>query len=345
MKYYGHSSTVYEVPDESLSKGGEGRIFEVIDKPEIVLKIYHNTPNSSLEKKLQVMCRLAKSWSADFRQFCTPPLDVIYDGNKIVGYAMRRLQGSFKPLQEIYDSYRGAGISYPNKIRAAMNLCSLTYLAHKNGIVIGDYNQKNIGVAPNGILSLFDNDSFQITDGGRTYRCIVGVMEEMAPEILLQLKKERANLITVSKDVYNQYTDRYTMALHIFHLLMNGAHPFNREIDASKLPESQTVSSASIPVTEAAMRKDFIIAHPKLFARPPKWVPDYNILSPKLQACFERAFVDGLDKPEKRPSPEEFFDALNEYLQGQQTYPQCGHVHYKDFHGNCEWCRIRKKSK
>ena len=341
--FYGRSGTVYEIPEHPICRGGEGCIYTVIGKPEIVLKIYHDSSKGDLEGKIYTMQKQAERWNPDFKWFCTPPLDLVYyDAHKFAGYAMRKLDKNFKPLCEIYDSHHGADISYQNKIRAAMNLCSLTYLAHKNNVVIGDYNQKNIGVASNGILTLFDNDSFQIRDGtGRVFRCTVGVQEEMAPEILAQLKKERADLITVSRDVYDESTDNYTMAVHIFHLLMNGAHPFNRKIDASKLPESKTISTATISLVEAAMKRDFIIAHPKMFARRPDWVPDYNILTPKLQDCFERAFVDGRNNPGKRPTPEEFFDSLTDYLDGLKTR-SCGHVHHKDYTGNCEWCRIEK---
>ena len=344
MTFYGRSGTEYVALEQPLCHGGEGSIYEVVNKPEIVLKIYHSSSEIKLAKKIYAIQKQSEKWSDDFKWFCTPPLDLVYNesNHQFAGYVMRRLKESFKPLCEIYDSHHSAEISYKNKVRAAMNLCSLTYLAHKNNVVIGDYNQKNIGVTSNGILTLFDNDSFQITDAnGHVFRCTVGVQEEMAPEILAQLKKERADLITVQKDVYNESTDNYTLAIHIFHLLMNGAHPFNRKIEASKLPESKTISSVTISLVEAAMKRDFIIAHPKLYARKPDWVPDYNILSFKLRDCFERAFVEGKNEPNKRPGPEEFFEALQEYSSGL-VVRSCGHVHHKDYIGNCEWCRIQK---
>ena len=255
---------------------------------------------------------------------------------------MKKLTGEFKALAEVYDMNEGKSISYDNKVRTAINLCFATYLAHKNNVVIGDYNQKNIAVTPHGEVFLFDNDSFQITAGSKVYRCVVGVHEEMAPEIFGKLRREKADLISVSSPVYNIYTDYYTLALHVFHLLMNGAHPFNTKIDASKLPDSKTVSSVMLPLKTAAEKGVFAIAHPTLFYTRPSWVPKYEILSDGLRDCFERAFVDGLKDPVKRPTPAELFNALVEYLNGLEQLP-CGHWHYKGYKDNCEWCRIYKK--
>ena len=251
MTYYGLTGVMYQAEDSHIKKGGEACIYKVIDKPDLLLKIYHS-PARQQEQKLKVLLRQVTHWSSQFLAYCTIPIDLIYEadprnGNaRFVGYLMNRLPGNFRELQEIYDRIHGADVSYPNKVTAAMNVCTLTYLAHENHVVIGDYQQKNIGVANNGILTLFDNDSFQIQEKGRTYRCTVGVPQEMAPEIYDVLKKTKSDLETVPVSVYTNETDLYTMALHIFHLLMNGAHPFSSRIEASALPESKTVSKVQL---------------------------------------------------------------------------------------------------
>lgn len=341
MKYIGSSGTVYNTVESVERKGGEGSVFDVEGNPGIVLKVYHDT-NKPADKIIELM-KQAKDWDHEFKKWTVAPMDCVFDENRVfVGYIMKKFNGDFKSLAEVYDMDEGKTVSYDNKVRTAMNLCSLTYLAHKNGVVIGDYNQKNIAVGSRGEVSLFDNDSFQITSGNKVYRCIVGVHEEMAPEIFGKLRKEKADLASVSTPVYNIYTDYYTLALHVFHLLMNGAHPFNTKIDASKLPESQTVSSVTLPLKTAAEKGIFAVAHPTLFYAKPSWVPKYDILSEGLRDCFERAFVDGLKDPAKRPTPSELFSALREYLDGLKKLP-CGHWHYSDYGGNCEWCRISKK--
>lgn len=349
MKYYGLTGVMYQAEDSHIKKGGEACIYKVIDKPDLLLKIYHS-PARQQEQKLKVLLRQVTHWSSQFLAYCTIPIDLIYEadprnGNaRFVGYLMNRLPGNFRELQEIYDRIHGADVSYPNKVTAAMNVCTLTYLAHENHVVIGDYQQKNIGVANNGILTLFDNDSFQIQEKGRTYRCTVGVPQEMAPEIYDVLKKTKSDLETVPVSVYTNETDLYTMALHIFHLLMNGAHPFSSRIEASALPESKTVSKVQLDFVQMAMSKYFIFAHPTAFRKPPKWAPDYHILSKNLQELFERAFIDGRDTPSKRPTPEEFYDALQDYRNGLIQLP-CGHYVYKQnyyaMNNQCSWCKIK----
>lgn len=341
MKYIGSSGKEYNTVDSVERKGGEGSVFDVVGNSDIVLKKYHDANKPS--DKITELMKQASTWDSEFKKWTVAPKDCVYDeNNAFVGYTMKKLTGSFKALAEVYDMDEGKSISYDNKVRTAMNLCSITYLAHKNNVVIGDYNQKNIAVGTRGEVSLFDNDSFQITAGNKVYRCVVGVHEEMAPEIFGKLRREKADLISVSTPVYNIYTDYYTLALHVFHLLMNGAHPFNTKIDASKLPDSKTVSSVMLPLKTAAEKGVFAIAHPTLFYTKPAWVPKYEILSEGLRDCFERAFVDGLKDPSKRPTPVELFNALKEYLNGLEKRP-CGHWHYKDYNGDCEWCRIYKK--
>ena len=347
MKLYGESGTAYETSAEPFKKGGEGSLYTVVGRPDIVIKVYHDPLRPGLYQKIKKLKELATGWDADFRAVTAPPLEVLYSSptrtpQSFMGFTMRKVQGAFKSLGEIYDQKHSAYLSYANKIRACLNICSLTYCAHQNGVVIGDYNQKNIGVAPDGRMTLFDNDSFQIGDSA--LRCIVGVHEEMAPEVLLELKKNKADLITIGKRVYNPNTDRYTMALHIFHLLMAGAHPFNHRIDAGQLSSSKTVSSVTIGTVEAAQRKLFVYANPSVFRKPPKHFPSYQILPEELRSCFERAFIDGLDEPDKRPSPKEFYEVLKTYLQCL-TPSKCGiarHHLYQGYNGPCEWCRLEK---
>ncbi|MBR2869739.1 MAG: hypothetical protein IKB88_11845 [Clostridia bacterium] len=344
MVYYNQNGRAYNLDEKSFKGGGEGNVYDVIGQPSLVAKIYHaNMLDAQITAKILAYADFFKSWDSNFRLYTVPPIEPLFDSNrKFAGYIMGKLVGDYVPLSSIYDADVGKDISYKNKIITAGNMCVITKLAHDNGVVIGDYNQKNIGVDPTGKVHLFDNDSFQFKANGKTHRCVVGVPEEMAPEIHKALKKEKADLKSVSAPVYNKYTDLYTMALHIFHLLMNGAHPFNSRIEASKLPPSQTVSSATISLLEASQKAIFIFAHPTVFRKPPKWAPAYEILSPELRNCFERAFVDGLNHPEKRPTPDEFYSALYRYSQELIEYP-CGHFHHKSYTGSCEWCRISKK--
>lgn len=52
----------------------------------------------------------------------------------------------------------------------------------------------------------------------------------MAPEISRRLKKEKSDLESVDQGpdnpIFNKYTDLYSMAYHVFALLMNGCSPY-----------------------------------------------------------------------------------------------------------------------
>lgn len=124
-------------------------------------------------------------------------------------------------------------------------------------------------------------------------------------------------------------------------MLLLASTPYGRAVDPSLVNDSVPMPS------ETSMANKGQYSYVNLPARMslPKKFPDFDVITPRLQNLFIRAFKDGASDPTKRPTPEEFLSALEEYISGL-CYCKCNnwdHYLYKDYSkGHCEWCRIEE---
>ena len=90
---------------------------------------------------------------------------------------------------------------------------------HLRGYVIGDVNESNILVTESALVTLVDTDSFQVRDPqtGLVYRCPVGTPQFTPPEL--------QNKTFAHVDRMPEH-DAFGLAVLIFQLLMEGAHPY-----------------------------------------------------------------------------------------------------------------------
>ena len=330
--------------NESNLGGGEGKLYSVANHPELYAKIFKE------EKRTRGREAKILEWEYMFE---ANELDKNFSDQNIqtfLGYLMEK-QTSFKVLKDVYVEN---DLSYAQKVWAARNLCILTNRVHsaQRGITIGDYNADNIVIFPQTSTAKFiDVDSFQLTIHRSNKRilcpCTVGVPEFMAPEIARRLKKEKTDLENVDQDadnpIFNKYTDFYSMAYHIFALLMNGSSPFASmaNMEAISQHPSKNVSSIDIDQFHAAEKGEFVFVRHFLFKKAPEYAPKYKMLSQELRKLFERAFIGGAKDPTVRPDAMEFYNALTEYFQSLKKC-ECGHYMPSNYKGECEWCRINR---
>jgi DNA-binding helix-hairpin-helix protein with protein kinase domain len=110
------------------------------------------------------------------------------------------------------------GFTWEYLLRVATNLASATHALHDAGYVIGDFNERNVLVRNNALVTLVDCDSMQVPGpSGTAFLCEVFRPEFTAPELL------HADL---SQQMRTPESDRFALAVHIYQLLMEGRHPF-----------------------------------------------------------------------------------------------------------------------
>ena len=189
MKLYGTQGE-YQLPDKPLAQGGEGAIYTVENKTDLVAKVYHQEKLSSdpeLENKIKYMVNNTPNKSV-LNQIAWP-LDILYDGSRrFIGFTMPKLNTD-TDLKTIYPypPKKELPISNEQKLIVAINICIVISEIHKAGYIFGDFNPMNIGVnLTTGHVAFYDTDSYHFTDPntGHTYRCGVGADGYIAPELI-----------------------------------------------------------------------------------------------------------------------------------------------------------------
>lgn len=240
--YESYLGNKYWVKDDSFASGGEGSVYEVHNYYNTVVKLYSPSKcNEHQEKKLKSM--LDVKLDAEVAKQFAWPIDIIYDKGRLVGFVMNKIQGI--PLNQIH-SEKYSDMPLSKRITIAKNLCVAVHNLHQTGNVIGDMNPNNILVSPGtGLVRLIDCDSFHITDSKRrTYRCEVAMPEYLAPSVSNRLAKGES-IKTAHLPTFTTESDTFSLAVHIFQLLMNGAHPFAIAINGAKNKKSVALPQPS----------------------------------------------------------------------------------------------------
>lgn len=154
--------------------------------------------------------------------------------------------------------------------------------------MIGDFNERNILVAETTQVSLVDCDSMQFTQNGHTYLCEVGRPGYTAPEL------QGKNLRNVTR---TQESDLFALAIHIYMLLLDGAHPFQA---------GDWQGRGERPGAVERIKNGYYSGGPASPVKPMRTAPSPAILPQDLRELIERALGTGASDPSRRPKPHEW---------------------------------------
>lgn len=345
-RYYGSNGKTYHLR-KKLGSGGEGSVYAVGEQSAFVAKIFKERKKSR-DEKVEALVHLP--WPDSVRKYLVLPQVALYDDSNcsvLRGYIMERVDCS-STLADVYSETHP--LSIYKKSCVAENLCEAVIAVHSTGnIVIGDFNSKNILVdRTNGKIRIIDTDSLHMKVR-RGYRpvdlpCLALDPILFMPEILDKFQKQGAgSLEEITGGTFTKYTDYYCLAYHI-HMLLMAQKPFGAAMSKEDIEKSVPAPTQK----SMACRGQYAYVNLPARATLPKIYPNFNILTPKLQSLFVRAFRDGASDPSSRPSAEEFLYALREYTSGLQFCLCSGFDHYlyKDYNAPyCEWCRVEHEKK
>jgi len=330
-----------------VDNGAEGSVYKLANRPDLLVKIYNDggkagdniVATKETEDKLRTMMTLVRGGDVDRFSTVAWPVDIIYrrTDRKFAGFVMPAVKGQSIYILEaegLRNDYFGE-YDWRNSIQAAYNLACMTAELHKKNIVLGDWNIRNIRITKKGAIVLIDNDGFTIRSaGGRLFKSKGARPEYMAPEMqgIRNLSDPRA--------VFNEYTDRYGLSVHIFELLMNGEHPFNaRQAD----PYAASMNAPKMMMSILKGESPYING----IGRIPRHSPDYcRMMPPYIKKLFNRVFsynATNCIKPETikaRPSAEEWRNALNTLKQDLRSCNRFRHHVYWKGAPECPWCAM-----
>lgn len=349
--YFGRNRSAFYTLGCRLGGGGEGEVYEIAGKHNLVAKIYFDSkfnptsespnPRQELKEKIETMLDQPVDPYINGVLSVAWPQDILTNQQgQFVGYTMPRVNGRYhifaasreRERVKLYPNY-----TWKTAILIAHNLALAVKVIHTTNAVVGDMNPNNIMLDEKGHVTLIDTDSFNITNKrtGKTYKCSVGVPEMLPPEL-------QGKNLAKSSSVFTKQTDSFALSIHIFNLLMNNCHPFG----CVGLNKSQS-SSSNNPVVHNIVRGNCPYVTKGLGATSPD-APDVMMLPKEIRQLFDRAFSYSSStavRPatiSKRPSAEEWQSALGVLF--NRNFKTCvkdkTHV-YPSGYSKCPWCEIK----
>ena len=308
-----------------LGRGGEGSVHAVVGSPKLVAKVYLKPPDAAKADKLRLMIRGA---SPELLGVSAWPVDLLTDERGAVrGFLMGRISAR-QDAHRLYTPKSRRG-TFPDAdfrfvVRAATNLSRAFAQIHAVKHVIGDVNHGNALIGKDGTAVLIDCDSIQVRDRTRIFSCDVGTPLFTPPE--LQGKAFRGLRRT-------EESDRFGLAVLIFHLLFQGRHPYAGVYADGEMPLERAIAESRFAYGASAASLGM--------SAPPGTLPLTTFGRP-IARLFERAFAPPGGE-EQRPSAIEWIEALQQLEQDLKTCPRSPR-HFYPGSGECCWCAIEEKT-
>ena len=278
-----------------LARGGEGTIYPLTDRADILVKCYHDDilqkNRKTLRDKLQAMVEVHQRFGNP--NLSWPLLSVFNAQGEWIGYAMRRVSGVKMHCLAHAILYKK---HFPNLTRVALvqillNLVTQVEQLHQQGVMIGDYNLNNFMCDPQTLqVGLIDCDSYQVQLAGVRYPCPVG-----SPDLT---PKEHHGM-NYADVVRNPQSEVFSLAIILFKCLMLGRHPYDvvggedpvSNLKAGNFPYGK--GNSGIPKGD--------------------WYNIWSHMPYRIKNLFVSTFVEGATDPQQRPSLADWKQALQLY--------------------------------
>ena len=328
--YFNRTKTTrFELSEKTISSGGEGSVYDIVGSSDKVAKIYHESRRTeSREKKIEARVKIPAS---DLPE-CAWPQEMLFQEERFCGFVMDKVSG-IGNLVDFFVYENRKNYTWQQYVIAAINIAAAVNNIHDAGIVIGDLKPDNIIIDPkSGRVKLVDTDSYQIIGAdGVLYPCTVATPEYIPPELQNVNFEKNGN-----ESCFSEKTDDFSLAVIIFKTLMNGVHPFSCFSAKRSLNnlEANIKNGCSPYFSETNPENDIQVTLRS---------PEIKVLPPEIQELFGRAFAEGRDHPEKRPSAAEWFYALSDLDRHLAACHRNLSHFYSGHLSSCPWCSLENE--
>ncbi len=313
---------------EPFAHGGEAAIWAPTAFSGLLAKIYHEPTPEQADKLTAMIAAPPDDPTAKqgHTSIAWPTQRLLHDDGRCVGFVMPRVDKAVS-LFNVYNPKSRLQtwplFHYGYLLLTARNLAIAVRALHARGYVLGDLNESNVLVNVQAPVTVVDTDSFQVRAGQRTYRCIVGKPEYIAPEI------QGADFKDIDR---TPEQDNFALAVLIFQLLMQGTHPFAGRFMGEGEPEVPARRIAAGHWPYGRNRHGPYEPNPT--------APPFVVLPFPLRELMRQTFEDGHDRPSSRPNASDWYKALTQ-ADGELTECVANAQHH--FHRSldaCPWCEL-----
>jgi hypothetical protein len=336
MRFTGQTSRkTFTLDPKPLGAGGQATVYAVADDPSLAAKIYHQI-NPDLLARLRVMLAHPPTdpMAAKGHASIAWPVELLAPEDQPrqpAGFLMPRVH-RVQPIIDFFNPKtrreKCPGFNYHYLLRSARNLATVFQALHAKGYLIGDVNESNILVTETALVTIVDVDSFQVIDKatGHVHRCPVGRTDITPPELLAELRRGKVFIDLTRKTEH----DTFGLAVLIFQLLMEGTHPFAGVYTGEEDP----------PATADRILAGHFPYFPKpgLPYKPVALAPPFTNLHQDLRDFFLQCFVDGHEKPNRRPTALQWQKRLDELAAKLMVCRKNPQHFYWQQGPECPWC-------
>ncbi len=312
-----------------IARGGEGAVYDIAGRPGSVAKIYLARQDRAKADKIAAMVAMATDRLTGLAAWPTATLH--RPGGELAGFAMPKLAGH-RPVFQVYGPKLRLR-QFPRAdwrflVHTAGNVARAFGVVHAAGLVVGDVNQNSLFVSTDATVRFIDTDSMQVSRGGRTWHCDVGVSTHQPPEM--------QGLASYRDVTRTQNHDAFGLAVIIFQLLCMGRHPFAGRYAGRGEPPG-------IDEAIAESRYAYSAESGRTQMSPPPGSLPMSALPADVQALFEAAFSPSAIRG-GRPAADRWTTALASLGASLVKCPVNAAHWYAPVAGSCPWCEIEARS-
>lgn len=310
-----------------LGSGGEGAVYELRDRSDVVVKLYHKSLEAGKASKIASMAKFGNERLLKLTAWPTEPIRVGSGTGAVAGFMMPKITGHkqafslYSPKLRLHEFPKA---SWQFLIRSAANAARAFAIIHESGHVIGDVNHGNLFIGDRATVRLIDCDSYQITINGSRWFCEVGTPTHQPPEL--------QNIRTYKGVVRTPNHDNFGLAVIIFQMLFMARHPFSgRFLGTGEMPMERAISEYKFAYGSNAATMQM---------QPPPASLGLNGITRDVALLFERAFSKQGSQPNGRPRADEWATALQDLEHHLKKCSVNPSHQFVDTRNKCPWCEI-----
>ena len=295
------STSVFDLHQQSqvlgsaLARGGEGTVYPLAQRPDLVVKRYHDEVLDKRRHELERKVEAMRTMSAlkPYPHLAWPLISVYDDHQDWIGYAMYRAQGVplFNLAHALLYKKHFPGLDRRAIVDYLLSLISHLHTLHQHNVYVGDYNLHNILCQPGSDhVALIDCDSYQVSHQGQWYPCPVGSADLTAKE---QQGQPFSHVVRTAE------SEAFSLAMILFKCLMLGRHPYD-------------IVGGDDPVTNL-QRGHFAYGIGNRGIPKGAWYNIWSHMPHRIKTLFVTTFTDGADDPTQRATLSQWQEVLTVY--------------------------------